>query len=193
MKLENWFGTPIFQHDFTGTVLTEIQKEIESAVSQITATSLSNPWGDNTESTFKHGEITNDIKTFNMLTLEDAIYRLSQEWSRMLNYKGLPFSLTSSWLNFSTLGSFQFDHKHPGNRISGCYYYQTTGNDGSIRFENPNTYALAGGFPFDDINADGVTYPPAVGRLILFPSWLTHRVSINNTSKERISIAFNLL
>ena len=193
MNLESWFSTPIFQHDFTGPELAEIQKEIGLAVAQTTATALDTPWGDKTNSTFVHNETTHDIKTFSMVTLENAIQQAARVWCSQLNYKKSLPVLTSSWLNFAGYEGFQFDHKHPNNRISGCYYYQTTGDDGSIRFENPNTYALAGGFPFDDINADGVVYDPAVGRLILFPSWLTHRVGINKTSTERISLAFNLL
>ena len=193
MKIESWFSTPVIYHDFTGPQLVEIQQEIKIAVEQVKTQPMGNPWGDKTTSTFKHGELTNDIKKYNMVSLERAIFQLTAEWCRQLRYAGPEFILQSSWLNFAEKGGFQFDHKHPGNRISGCYYYQTTGEDGSIRFENPNTYALSGGFPHDIINADGIVYKPAVGRLILFPSWLTHRVGINNNTTERISLAFNLL
>jgi len=192
MKIESWFSTPVIYHDFVGSQLADIQQEIKITVEQVKLQPMGTPWGDKTSSTFKQEELVNDIKTYNMVNLERAIFQLSAEWCRQLRYVGAEFTLHDSWLNFAEQGGFQFDHKHPGNRISGCYYYQTTGNDGNIRFENPNTYALAGGFPYDSINADGVLYKPAVGRLILFPSWLTHRVSINKNPTERISLAFNL-
>ena len=41
-------------------------------------------------------------------------------------------------------------------------------------------------------NSVGVTVPITEGDLILFPSWIPHGVSFNETeNKERISLAFN--
>lgn len=192
MKIEQWFSVPVACYNFTGIVLDSIQQEIQKAVSVIDQKRLTTPWGDSTLSTFSHTNNINDIKTYNMTVLENEIHNLVNQWCSSMGYRGSGFLIEESWLNFSNTDGFQFDHKHPGYRISGCYYYQTTGEDGHIRFENPNPYATSGMFPYDQINADGIVYKPAVGRLLLFPSWLTHRVTSNYTDGQRISLAFNL-
>jgi hypothetical protein len=40
-------------------------------------------------------------------------------------------------------------------------------------------------------NGSGIPFTPATGHLILFPSWLEHRVEPFEGEGERISIAFN--
>jgi len=48
-------------------------------------------------------------------------------------------------------------------------------------------------WPADQLRDQDFQVEPKEGRLVLFPSWLTHRVSVNRTDEERISIAFNLV
>jgi uncharacterized protein (TIGR02466 family) len=36
-----------------------------------------------------------------------------------------------------------------------------------------------------------VTFPAAVGQVILFESWLRHEVAPNSVNAERISVSFN--
>ena len=38
-----------------------------------------------------------------------------------------------------------------------------------------------------------IKYDSLTNRMILFPSWLQHYVPINETDKNRISIAFNIM
>ena len=38
-----------------------------------------------------------------------------------------------------------------------------------------------------------MSYPPKEGRLVLFPSWVSHGVRENHTDEDRISISFNLI
>jgi hypothetical protein len=33
--------------------------------------------------------------------------------------------------------------------------------------------------------------PPVTGDLLIFPSWLLHRVNLSRSEEDRISIAFN--
>lgn len=42
-------------------------------------------------------------------------------------------------------------------------------------------------------NSNVVTMQVKPGRLIIFPSWLSHSVPVNAKSEDRVSIAFNLM
>ena len=42
-----------------------------------------------------------------------------------------------SWINEFRKGSYAHEHHHSTADISGVYYYQTNGNDGSLFFESP--------------------------------------------------------
>jgi uncharacterized protein (TIGR02466 family) len=190
MPIEPWFSTPLFVYDFNNDRLESIQHEINSAMPEIKKIKGNSPWGDNVKTTFlKTG--CNDLITFNLTALQKEINWALVEYCREIRYPDPDFQLVESWVNFLDKGEFQYDHTHPNCRVSGIYYYASNGDDGDIRFQNPNALMQFNGFPSDRIARDGITYKPKVGRLILFPSWLIHRVNINNTDHQRISIAFN--
>ena len=42
-------------------------------------------------------------------------------------------------------------------------------------------------------NAREATIEVVPGRLVMFPSWLTHSVPLNRGDQERISISFNVM
>ena len=98
------------------------------------------------------------------------------------------FDITESWFNKGSKFSYQNYHKHAGSDISGCYYHQTNEQDGNITFRTDSTgLRMSKLYPYDDI-----TYKPAKGKIILFPSFLEHCVLMNSTDGERISISFNI-
>lgn len=189
MAVEFWFATPIYGCDVSGIELDTIQQEISQAVEQVT--SNKSPWGDSVLTTFDFKGV-HDIETYKLNALKDKILWAANDYANSISYPDPDFTLTESWFNFCEEGGFQYDHTHPGFRVSGVYYYQTSGEDGSIRFPNPNSEMQFAGFPSDRIAIDAVSYSPKVGRILLFPSWLTHRVNVNSTDNTRISIAFNL-
>jgi len=146
---------------------------------------LDNPWGDTVGTTFKYRKINRDIETFNLDHLKKHIFGLAE-----IIYPGYKFTLNESWVNFSNKGNFQFDHAHGNEKLAGVYYYQTNGLDGDIKFTTPNIYEKMGlGI---DRGTKFVSSDPKVGRLILFPAYMEHRVEPNLTDNERISISFNL-
>jgi hypothetical protein len=65
------------------------------------------------------------------------------------------------------------------------YYIKATGNEGNLRLINPLTHdKFVGDLDFE--------ITPITGKLVLFPGWLKHQVLQNNSTNERISLAFNL-
>ena len=106
--------------------------------------------------------------------------------------------IVQMWLNVNDPNSYNVCHRHPGSDLSGVLWIKQTPESGR--------------FVFDDIdNVDQILttninpqylkeknmLPEIVpeyqdGTVILFPSMLTHRVEINETDEDRISISFNL-
>src|SRR5262245_36482671 len=102
------------------------------------------------------------------------------------------------WINVNRAGDHNVLHCHPGCFLSATYYVKVppemTG--GEIVFRDPRGPAVAmyetPGIDLPWVGSGmGIPFAPAAGHLLLFPSWLEHRVERFEGSGERISIAFN--
>ncbi|TAL03483.1 MAG: hypothetical protein EPO07_06200 [Verrucomicrobia bacterium] len=102
------------------------------------------------------------------------------------------------WINVNRAGHSNVLHCHPGCFLSATYYVKVPANmkGGEIVFRDPRGPAVAmyetPGIELPWVgNGTGLPFNPATGHLILFPSWLEHRVERFEGEGERISIAFN--
>jgi hypothetical protein len=73
--------------------------------------------------------------------------------------------------------------------VSGVIYLQSTGT-GTIEFQ-PLNYIYKINHPCWTYNGT-MKYAPEDGDILLFPSYLLHRVEPNPIDKERINVAFNV-
>ena len=102
------------------------------------------------------------------------------------------------WINVNRAGDFNLLHSHPGCFLSATYYV-TVPQDmkgGEIFFRDPRGPAVAmyetPGIDLPWVGTGlGIPFSPAAGHLLLFPSWLEHRVEKFEGTGGRISIAFN--
>jgi uncharacterized protein (TIGR02466 family) len=102
------------------------------------------------------------------------------------------------WINVNRAGDFNVLHSHPGCFLSATYYV-TVPRDmkgGEIYFRDPRGPAVAmyetPGIDLPWIGSGvGIPFSPGAGHLLIFPSWLEHRVERFEGEGERISIAFN--
>ena len=108
------------------------------------------------------------------------------------------FYINNLWINISQKYSSNDYHIHNGSDYSGCLYVQCDSNSGPIKF-NPNITNNTDWMNFlhDDNKKTYHIYPsleinPQEGMLLLFPSYLMHKVNNNISNKERISISFNI-
>jgi uncharacterized protein (TIGR02466 family) len=106
--------------------------------------------------------------------------------------------LLRGWINVNRPGDSNTLHSHPGSFISATYYVKVPDNmkGGEIYFRDPRGPAVAMyETPGIDLpwvgNGIGIPFKPETGHLLLFPSWLEHRVEPFEGTGERISIAFN--
>jgi uncharacterized protein (TIGR02466 family) len=101
------------------------------------------------------------------------------------------------WVNVSRAGDRNVLHCHPGCFLSATYYVQVPPamKGGEIVFRDPRGPVAMYETPGIELpwvgSGMGIPFAPATGHLLLFPSWLEHRVEPIDGSGERISIAFN--
>ena len=128
-------------------------------------------------------------------TLTNKILEYSKNVFDKLELKYDSFKITDMWSNVLKPGETHRPHTHSNNMLSGVYYVDAIETSGII-FTDPRPQA---GVIQPDVNkqildnASIVKYDSATNRMILFPSWLQHYVPVNETNKNRISVAFNIM
>lgn len=198
MALESWFSIPAYTYDVKGDELDVVQAEIANKITEIEQRTDSNVWDDNINTTFKYDpdrHNVNDLDIYELTETKAMILKHVNKYCSFFN--DFKVDLHSSWFNFSKQGNFQFAHDHVSDphadhsaEISGVYYYQTNGEDGDICFINPFNAARYFHFGRVSSRANNI-YTPTEGRLLLFPSFVEHKVRPNKTDSTRISLAFN--
>ena len=187
MPIELWFPTPIYYQNFDDSVdKPAMDLEIHQALEEY-RNKLAYPWPDEIPTSFVYGRENKFLNCCGLLT--SYILKHTREYVTQLTTGYNTTEITESWVNVGIKNSYQNYHKHAGSDIAGVYYYKTQGDDGDLVFRSDST-----GLEMSRLGGHRtVTYPPQEGRLILFPAFLDHRVAINKTLSERISIAFNIL
>jgi uncharacterized protein (TIGR02466 family) len=104
--------------------------------------------------------------------------------------------ITEAWININQKGHFNCSHDHPGSLFSAVYYVKGGADKGELELKTPitpHTYTISnemvGGF--NAFTGHAMVIPPVTGDLLIFPSWLLHRVNMSQSEEARISIAFN--
>jgi uncharacterized protein (TIGR02466 family) len=102
----------------------------------------------------------------------------------------------SVWMNYNESPITTAPHSHAPAFFSGVYYVKSSEGSGKLEFMNPVTqlpWVITPGTRLmnNAYNSDRWGIKPEAGKLILFPSWLTHYVCPRTDNEDRISIAFN--
>lgn len=101
-------------------------------------------------------------------------------------------ALTELWGVVVPPGLAHDAHLHGNSFVSGVLYLDTGPGSGSIRFHDPRS-AGNGFAPDGESLAPRITVAPVDGMVLLFPSWLRHSITANQTGRPRVSMAFNAL
>ncbi|WP_306250126.1 TIGR02466 family protein [Parvularcula sp. IMCC14364] len=107
-----------------------------------------------------------------------------------------------AWANVSQKGASNQYHAHPGAFWSAVYFVDDGGseNSGQLVLQDPR-------FPLNKMTVPDlsvrdtqgnrerteISVTPKPGRMLAFPSWLTHGVRPHQGEQDRISIAMNLI
>ena len=122
--------------------------------------------------------------------LSDKIIELGKYVFDDLKYVYNQFEITDMWANVSKQGEYHKPHTHSNNILSGVLYIQSD-QSANIRFTDPRPAPDMR--EYNDENSHICSYPSKVNTMLLFPSWLQHYVTGNQSRDERISISFNLM
>lgn len=189
------FATPIFTIQYGGTKIIKSHQELKNK-----ALSLAKE---------NNGRVVSNINGFqsNEFKMNDPLVNkfyfeilpVIQQYVTLFQIScNYDTNLNNLWYNVNGKYSYNHNHSHAGCAISGVYYLNTPENCGDICFDNPDRTMQAIPFyngPFkqyNEFNSDFFGITPKEGLMILFPSHIFHRVDMNNSDENRISVAFNI-
>lgn len=182
---------PIYYAYEEGARLENVQAEILDVVNKIKF-GYKAGWGETQKLSTKDFS-DNTVLDYDMKYMQACIAKHVKEYCKHIKQDCAEYDILSSWLTLNEKGDYSSVHNHVPCDLSGCYYFSTDGDDGDIYFNNPITDSLRntkiyGTSAFEEV----WEHKPAVGKLLLFPSFLQHGVRRNTHDTKRISLAFNI-
>lgn len=100
--------------------------------------------------------------------------------------------ITQSWINFSTKGQWHHKHAHPNSFVSGVFYFSANERSDKIYFSNEGYQRIKlNPKEYNAYNSETWWLEANTGRLIIFPSELSHNVAPVEEEETRISLSFN--
>lgn len=130
---------------------------------------------------------------------EYITFNITEYSQKILNLASLEYRITQSWISFKHPQQQHIQHTHPNSVVSGVFYWEL--NDTSLpkinfhKAEVTNTFQLLPTHIKGEVKNQGFGDTASIniepGMLVLFPSYLPHSVSINETKHVRKSLAFN--
>lgn len=186
------FELPVYVHSGKIDEIFLIQDEIKKVFPEIKKDKFKKPEGWENDIQTNFNVRLNSIDYFNLKNLRKFIDNHVTEYVKITKPQiNSPPKLKHSWINITNFNQSQEWHTHNDAFISGVYYYKTSDKDGNLIVRNPNPFIRSGFFPGGINYLEKFEIPPKIGKIILFPGWLEHRVEVNKTTEDRISIAFN--
>ena len=114
-----------------------------------------------------------------------------------LNLEG-QWYISNSWFVAHEKGDHGPKHTHPNSLVSGVAYLNVDETSGDIYFHHPNQglfHTVQPSSVNDETNiftASQWPLKPPPGGIVLFPSYLEHSVSENESDIMRLTLAFNV-
>jgi uncharacterized protein (TIGR02466 family) len=133
---------------------------------------------------------------FNFLESDDPgitelkmwIIQTCQQYINTLNNKNYKFIIAESWAHVTREGGYHLPHAHPGSTWSGIFYIDSNGTSGKTYWQSPYSLERKPGLEFIKDTLSCVSTP---GKLLLFPSMITHFAEPYLETSPRIVVAFN--
>jgi uncharacterized protein (TIGR02466 family) len=122
--------------------------------------------------------------------------RCAADYMGVLSYRStLELRLQCCWAS-TLVQADRFEmHQHANSFLSGAFYLEVNAAAEPIRFRDPRPQARTLDIPADTelrINRRYYEVDASNGQLVLFPSWLEHRVRASYSDASRTSVSFNM-
>jgi uncharacterized protein (TIGR02466 family) len=179
--IENLFPTPVGFYELDKPVTEkELQfiKDLETRTNEGNTTSVDNYL----------------LKAKEMKRIAAFVDKSVQDYFQAVyapKHKVKPY-VTQSWANYTNKGQYHHKHAHPNSFISGVFYVSAMPSRDRIYFYKDGYQQLkVTTESWNSWNSESWWFPVETGKIVLFPSNLTHMVETVQTEDTRISIAFN--
>ena len=188
------FPEPIFKYKFDNAkeLNTELSKYIyDLRDNDSDGLKRSNKGGWHSQN-FKLTE-KNSIQVKFALKIQPYIIDAFQNFGWKIKNKNIRIS--EMWAIINKKDDFNVIHTHPNCYLSAAYYVKAAKNCGKFEIEHPNSakkYAFPEIEKRNEFNLEVASIEIEEGDLLLFPSYLPHKVSQNKSDEDRIVISFNV-
>ncbi len=105
------------------------------------------------------------------------------------------FELTHCWANLAKAGESHHLHRHPNSMLSGIFYLNDGGGGDTVFAKDSpeNMVVFVTQKNLTPFNSLSVQVRPQTGKLVMFPSFLSHKTLPHaDTQESRYTIAFNV-
>ena len=128
-----------------------------------------------------------DVGRSSKTKIEDVNYTIAQSWWSKFGYR-----------------DYAHLHNHGNSDVSGVYYFQAPSSEEISTYNTPWGTQPEGNIYFSSPAPSSVTsfvyahyafkqsMLAEVGKMVLFPAYLDHGVTTNETKEDRVSLAFNI-
>ena len=108
---------------------------------------------------------------------------------------GYQVDITAMWANNQKPNQQFHQHRHHNNILSGIFYANEGDSFPPITFYNPVDPQLCPTHigKYNQFNSISYSQSTIKNMLLIFPAYLDHSVSINESDKDRISVSFNVI
>lgn len=194
------FNTSIFKTDEVNlSNHTELKQLLLKIYSDAPAFKDGNFYGNGFTSYFYDDGLQN-IPEFNELCTKILLYAndyiiATNQYMMNYGFKFEPRKLKISrlWFNANKPGAYQGKHHHADHLLGGTYYLDVPDDSGKIAFYNPNPYMYYQNQKQNNPFISDIAVHTRNGDLLIWPGWIDHEISANNTSdKTRLTISFCL-
>jgi len=101
--------------------------------------------------------------------------------------------ITQSWLNYTGTNEHHPKHQHHNSLVSGVLYMDANEKFDQVEFHKNNYDMIMPEVKnFNSFNSESWWLPIKTGQIMLFPSSVSHSVSIKKGKNTRVSLAFNI-
>ena len=193
-----FFACPVMsvQLNFDLEKLTELAFQLQNKDKKGVQLSNKGGWQSNNINEEKHEEFIRLKKEINQYV---QIYH-AEVFRGIVFKENIIQSINSMWVNINEKHHYNEWHIHPQATLSGIYCIKHEGltEQGDIAFKHPNyLYMTVVHWPEGMVERHNMTtathinFTPKPNMLLIFPSWLEHKVETNLKDDSRISLSFN--
>ena len=127
--------------------------------------------------------VFSNLKKFCENTIQEYLHTIYQTDQKI--------KITQSWINKNPPGTIHTLHQHPNSFLSGVFYFQVDQSTPIEFISNYSPTLVLESNSYNEFTGTSYTFSATEGTLILFPSYIKHRVGLNKTNSDRISLSFN--